>query len=237
MKIDLNKGFDEYAFKAQVLPGAIYVLPAIFITAFIADKLALVGTVVTFCMSFGLIYLVAHIVRTNGKKLELKLSAKWGGMPTTIMLRHRTKQNKTLFTRRRSLLESLIGYKLPSKLMESRNPESADEEYIAATKILIAKVRSKKARFPRVSEENANYGFRRNLLALRTSAIVLLLASMIAIGAVGYFVVINWQIGASLAILIGFLFFWVFMVKPSWIRESGQDYAERLFDALEEGLE
>lgn len=236
MKIDLQKGFDEYAFKAQVLPGAIYVLPVIFITGFIADKLALVGTIVTICVAFGLIYLVAQVVRTNGKKLEKTLAVNWGGMPTTILLRHSTNQNKTLFTRRRSSLETLIGYKLPSKISESRNPSSADDEYIAATKILIAKVRSKKTKFPRVSDENANYGFRRNLLALKRSAVILLSLSVFIIGAVGYSTHYNWQIISSLTILIGFLVFWVSIVKPSWVLQSGEDYAHRLFDALEEGL-
>lgn len=39
----------------------------------------------------GAIYALASVARGRGKQLEEMLVAKWGGMPTTIALRHRDK--------------------------------------------------------------------------------------------------------------------------------------------------
>ena len=181
----------------------------------------------------GLVFLTTTIVRTLGRRLEARLTVRWNGMPTTHRLRHCEVQDRPTFNRRRVTLEALIGRRLPSRRAELANPARADQEYIAATRQLIALVRQRAERFPRVQDENINYGFVRNMLALKAIALISLTVS--AVMCVGIRLLID-SLAETLAIGVTHLVLagvWVFYATPERVWEAGSIYADRLLECLE----
>lgn len=236
MKINLGKDlFDEYAWKARVLPALVLISPAS-ICALIFGWLNWVAVALSLLATLGVIFLVSQVVRSFGTKAEGKLVRAWNGMPTTHLLRINGTANRTLMTLRRTKIETLFDIKLPTKQLEQRNASRADEEYVAATRSLISLVRSKKDKFPRVHEENINYGFRRNLLGLKPSGIALNISLFIGLGVGAQLTGWTLQIFLSLTVVGLYLLLWLFIVNISWVREAADSYANRLLETLDEGL-
>jgi hypothetical protein len=171
----------------------------------------------TVAVSCGLLYLLAAIARSLGKNVERRLLQQWGGWPTTLWLRH----------------------------SDSNLPRQTKERYHAT--FLKEQCRGKD--YPLVEKENADYGFRRNLLGLKPLGLVLastgLMASAIWIGtAVGLrledlssrqWQAIAEQLRESPAPLMGVLLlnasglvFWICVVRDTWVRQAGDQYARAL---------
>jgi hypothetical protein len=184
-------------------------------------------------VAVGGTFLLANYVRSLGKRLESKLIEKWGGLPTTHMLRHREMDNPIMFRRRRRGLERVFGEPLPSPDEEQADETAADAKYVAATRSLITKVRSNNVKYPRVHEENIHYGFRRNLFALKTISLTVLGALTVIDLVV---LIIDFRSTAIIAIGINLLMAlaWIVVVREQWVHEAGQTYAERLFETLEQ---
>lgn len=83
---------DPYERKARVIPGLLVALPVLvpLLCVYGARHPVLTG-VIGLLGGCGAIYALASVARGRGKKLEEMLVSKWGGMPTTIALRHRDK--------------------------------------------------------------------------------------------------------------------------------------------------
>ncbi len=81
---------DPYERKARVVPGLLVALPLLvpLLCVYGAKHPVLTG-VIGLLGGCGAIYALASVARGRGKKLEELLVKKWGGMPTTIALRHR----------------------------------------------------------------------------------------------------------------------------------------------------
>jgi hypothetical protein len=230
--INLGNMFDEYALRARVYPGLLACLPIMVTLLLLWPSLnwkalwLLIGGV-------GGTFLLANYVRSLGKRLEMELIRKWNGLPTTHMLRHREMDNPVMFRRRRLGLERVFGEPLPSPDEEQANEATADAKYVAATKALIAKVRSDKVRYPRVHEENIHYGFRRNLLALKTFSLILL-GILITIDILASIISFRSLDLVAIGINLMMSLVWIVVVQEQWVQEAGQTYAERLFETLEQ---
>jgi hypothetical protein len=227
-----QKSFDEYSRNARLYPGLIAAAPIILVTAlFLPREPTLI--IASIVVSAGMTFLLASFVRSRGKNLEKRLIKTWDGLPTTKMLRHRHPRNAAQFERRRERLEDLYRKKLPTRSEEAAHPDRADDTYVDATRILVIRVNEQRADFPRVHEENISYGFARNLLGLKPIAIIVILLAVIVDGVVilkdGNEVVAVSILALHLALLV----FWVLFVKPSWVLQAGQTYAERLFETLD----
>jgi len=236
MKVNLGRElFDEYAWKARVLPALVLIAPASII-ALIFGWLSWVAVALSLLATLGVIFLVSQVVRSLGTKTEARLATAWSGMPTTHLLRITGTSNRTALDLRRKKLETLLSIKLPTKQLEQGNGLRADEAYIAATRSLISIVRSRKEKFPRVHEENINYGFRRNLLGLKSAGLTLNLVLLVVLGLWG--TLNNWSIQILFScIVVGlYLLLWLFIVTDQWVREAANSYASRLFETLEEGI-
>src|SRR5713101_5701667 len=161
------KLFDHYSFRARLQPALLTLLPAaVGIFAWTGPGLkwesalwALFGTV-------GGTFFLTILARNLGKQIEPGLWQSWGGPPTTQLLRHAGIGNPVLRERWHKILAKFLGKPLPTPEEEQANPKTADDTYNAGIKLLINKTRDVKT-FRLVYNENVQYGYCRNLLAMR----------------------------------------------------------------------
>ncbi|ELS4492789.1 TPA: hypothetical protein OME37_004671 [Klebsiella michiganensis] len=235
---------DPYERKARLTPGLLVVLPLLvpLVSAYGPKNPILTG-IVALLAGCGAMFALSNITRGNGKKLEVKLEKKWGGMPTTIILRHRDRHLDPLTKERYyDLVEKKLGIKLLSVEDERLEPEKADQHIIAATRRLRELNRKNKGL---LLKENISYGFHRNMLSMKIIGIVsslfgftygLILAKILKIIPPNFDIVniANPGLPASLTLLISLalLLSWLFYFKESSVKVVGITYAERLFETL-----
>ncbi|MEV5692212.1 hypothetical protein [Micromonospora globbae] len=224
--------FDSYSRRARIYPGMLVVLPIALISGLLTNNKPLVA-LTPILLSAGTLFLVGNIVRALGQRTQQRLVRQWDGMPTTKLLRFREAQNQVMFQRRRQALETLLGGPLPTKRQEAANPQKADEAYVAATRSLIAHVRSRPGQFPLVDHENATYGYARNLLGVKPLALIVLTASFAA----DTVIYLHDKLTAPLVVIgalhLGLAAVWLFFIRAAWVRQAADTYAERLFEALD----
>lgn len=153
---------DPYERKARVIPGLLVALPVLvpLLCVYGARHPVLTG-VIGLLGGCGAIYALASVARGRGKKLEEMLVSKWGGMPTTIALRHRDKFLDGVSKQRyHTAITAKLGIAMPTAEEESANPDKADDIYIGATKRLRELTRSNKQL---LLKENIAYGFHRKV--------------------------------------------------------------------------
>src|SRR5579862_3166914 len=126
--------FDKYTMQARVMPAFIVILPIVLGAAAWVSKLDdTIRPLGTICLTLGAVALLAHWSRTEGKRMERLLLAKWGGWPSTIMLRHRDSTINPIDKHRyhAALAKLVPGIKLPTSAEEEEAPEAADHVYEA----------------------------------------------------------------------------------------------------------
>lgn len=248
--------FDTYGRQARLFPGLLTVFPTLL--ALVAWFPALLtssigGTLLTLAMSCGLLYALGSWARTRGKRVEASLLSEWGGWPTTLLLRHSSKLDRVTRARYHGFLGAQVpGLVMPSEAEEAQAREQADEVYASAVKWL--KERTRASNFAMIDRENAQYGFRRNLLGLRPiglwSCAITFLGSVavIALNTDGLYNAlksVDWgtltllagsmssSVWAALAVnLIAFVA-WLRVVNKPWVREAADQYAEALLAACD----
>jgi len=242
--------FDSYNRVARIYPGMLAIAPVLWTLASLEPDL-FVGSasrvVVSGSCFLGSLTLLASIARWRGKHVESVLVQKWGGWPTTAILRHsdRTIDSFTKARYHQELEKICVGLKLPSEDQEKQSPSDADARYRSATKCLIEKRREDK--YHLLHKENALYGFRRNLLGLKPAALVILvvLTSLIAIplwnGAPASISLQTIEADLSerrqiYSLLIANLcaiIIWTWAVRPGFVRQSSEEYAIALFRTMD----
>ena len=237
----IESNFDAYTIRARLRPALIVILPiALVVLIFFPNDLTTLGLLVSLIVACGGTSLLSQIGRNMGKSKENVLFAKWeGGKPTTRMLRHSTSTNSVILEQRHNKLKELFpNLKIPNVSEEATLPEKADQIYDACVKLLIGKTRDKD-KFPLVFEELCNYGFCRNLWGMKplgiTTSIIGLLVS------IGFIATNFWILKATIppfAIICSllsflFLFLWVFVFTPLWVKVAADAYAERLIESCE----
>lgn len=235
------KRFDSYTWQARFLPALIVILPLnISSGLWITQKFSLFERLAsTSLASLVVAYLLAQIGRDLGYRKQPKLWEKWGGAPTTQLLRHRTATTNAVLRERyhRQLKALQPDLYIPTAEEEEIDPCKADEVYGACVRFLIAHSRDQK-QFPLVFKENVNYGFRRNLWGMKMFGIVLAgvgLATCLAR------LWIDWKRLNHLTVepsVIGLcdltlLTFWLSWVRPNWVRIAADAYADRLIETCE----
>lgn len=107
---------DPYERKARVFPGLLVVLPLLVpIICIYGPKHPIVTAVLALVGGCGAIYSLASIARGLGKAVEERLINEWGGMPTTLILRHRdTRLETTSKTQYHSLIYAKLGIAMPT---------------------------------------------------------------------------------------------------------------------------
>lgn len=236
---------DPYDRKARLTPGLLVALPLLvpLVCVYGARNPILAG-VVALLGGCGAMFALANITREQGKRIEEKLLRDWGGMPTTVALRHRDKAilDSVSKARYHSLIEEKLGIKMPSAEEERSNAEGADDAYVGATKLLRERTRSNKQL---LFKENISYGFHRNMLGMKPAGIVVSLAGiaygLLLSGLIQFRpITLEWErlaepgLAAGLTLLVGFtmLACWLFFFNRDAVWRIGVVYAERLFECL-----
>ena len=160
---------DAYTVRARIYPPLLALLPLIvFGIVWFGHNPELSPGLLSILVICGGTYLLSQLGRDAGKRKEAELFRKWGGMPSIRLLRYSQSENKTSRTALPcSPLSTLLPkLKLPEEKEETDNPARADEAYATACRYLRENTRNKHE-FHVLHEENANYGFRRNLWGLK----------------------------------------------------------------------
>lgn len=173
---------DEYDLRARLFPGLIVTLPLL-VGAFALwpalrkpTGLGLGGAV-----EAALLFWIMRIARDRGKRIEANLFSKWGGRPTTVLLRWGNGEiDSVTKLRYHQMLGKLISTPFPTADSERHDPGSADTIYESAVRCLLEKRRSKTYRL--IFEENCNYGFTRNLYGLKPTGILVYVSVAFALG-------------------------------------------------------
>lgn len=235
---------DPYERKARLIPGLLVALPLIIplVSVYGAKNPILTG-VIGLLSSCGAMFALANISRGLGKRLEQRLIVKWGGMPTTLVLRHRDDFYDFVTKERyHQAIVKKLGIQVPSPDEELNNPQKADEVYIGVTRRLRELTRKNNSL---LFKENIAYGFHRNMAAMRfvgilSSAIGIIYGLIICKVLTlipPHFEIINFAnpgLAASLTLLVSFalLLSWVFYFNENAIKRIGYCYAERLLENL-----
>ena len=239
--------FRSYERQARLYPGLLVVAPVAVVFVCLAGPKNLLGsTLISVLVGCGVAYALGRVARDAGKRLQDRFFAKWGGAPTTQVLRH-CDATLDVHTKARyhQVLADGIRKTLPTPSTEAADPKAADEYYRAATTWLIGQTRDSKA-FPLVFKENIAFGFQRNALGVRRGGVVVsmlcVVLMLVRIGLSTHFfdspslealaqaeVSHLVALGASLA----FLGLWVFWVNEDAMRRTAFAYAVRLFESCD----
>lgn len=235
---------DSYERKARVFPALLVALPLLVpLVLTLGLRNPLLTATLGLASCCGVVYAIASVARGLGKRLETKLVARWGGMPTTLILRHRDPFLDPVTTQRyHAEIRSRLSIELPGPTEEAADPMAADNAYVGATRHLRELTRGNSHSM--LLKENIAYGFHRNMLAMRpigtfTSvlgiAIGLVLSGVLHITASGFQLdgiasvkpTGAMTVGISLAIFAAWFYF-----TEDAVRRMGYVYAERLFESL-----
>ncbi|ESZ26111.1 hypothetical protein X733_30080 [Mesorhizobium sp. L2C067A000] len=244
--------FDGYGRQARLFPGLLTIFPPLLAVMawfpwLIVSSVA--ATLLTIATSCGLLYALGSWARTKGRRIEPGLRKRWGGWPTTILLRHTSDLDVHTRQRYHTFLGSAVPNlpAFPTAAQEAADPGAANAIYDSAVVWLKERARGKE--FAMVNRENAQYGFRRNLLGLKPIGIIVCIFTMLAsVGAIVYsnpgFIDLlqkhQWR--AAIAVLTPLgpavlsamavnafaTLIWIFLVTKRWVLEAGMQYATAL---------
>jgi len=236
---------DEYELKARLRPGLLAFLPVLVpLVAGYGQKNPILTGIVALFSTCGVMHLLGSIARDRGKVLEQKLIKEWGGLPTTLLLRHRdTFLDSHSKARYHAAIEQKLKTHLPTAAEEAADPAGADQKYIGVTRELRELTRGNKLLF----KENIAYGFKRNMCGLKPVGLVLsfiglflglLMAQVVGLQPLDFDVAKllapGLAGGISIAVPVAMIIAWLFFATKSDIRKIGDVYAERLFEAIKD---
>jgi hypothetical protein len=250
MERELNeilKLLDNYNRVARLYPAILVLLPAAITSGLIVGED--IGTKVLTCLvvAVALGTLLVNIARSQGKAIERELLKAWGVWPTTRFLRHRDDaiERPTKARYHVELKRLCTGVKMPHAAAEAQSPSDADATYRSATRKLIELRRDEKYKL--VHKELAHYGFRRNLLGLKSPALWVIGISTAWVGAailiglpnirVAYDVAVDAQARAPLYAAISAnivaAIIWLTSVHRDFVHQSATEYAFALLRSLD----
>jgi len=181
--------------------------------------------------------LVAQLARDRGRRIQPELFRRWGGAPSDLMLsfRHSSLDPETIRRYHGQLRRALPELVIPAtREEEDVMPEAAVRVYESCTRFLMEQTRKD----PLVNEENANFGYRRNLFGLKPFGITTSIFGIVSSG------VRTWQLGVVIhsvsvpGLVYGILslillFVWIYWITESWVRSAAHAYSLRLLAACE----
>jgi len=192
------KFFDAYTIRARLFPAIIAAAPALAAVALLISWSSFgFSSAIASIAILVLMFAIADFSRARGRKLEVQLYAKHGGLPSITLFR---RSDQTIAAgvkdRYRIFLAGRLGVEVPSAEMEYLDKTAADQFYEQCGTWLRQNTRDTK-RFSILFGENITYGFRRNLLGVKVMALALN-AAVVAVCAF-----ILWRLGFDIATPVG----------------------------------
>lgn len=242
--------FNRYSMVARYYPALLAVAPLIWSSAVLtpdlfSDYRKWTGSIIVISAA---LYLIASLARSRGKFVEKRLIERWGGWPTTIVLRHRNSiVDPVTKARHHRSLAAISGIQLlPAPMEEAADPTMADNLYRSATKRLIELRRGRAFRM--LEDENASYGFRRNLLGLKWMAVCIALVAALAtaiawwdsfgrpsdLAALSQAVRAGAHFLALFSLDLAYAATMVFTVTHRFVEQAAYEYAAALFRTLDQ---
>lgn len=236
---------DPYNRKARLQPALLALLPILVASVLLVPEIqSSWGAAVGVAVYCGGAMWLTHLGRDRGKALEPMLFKAWDGKPSVAMLRHRDSYlSKATRERYRAFLERRVpDLKLASSEEEERSPTDADDGYESATAWLLAQTRDRE-RFRLIFEENINYGFRRNIWALKPLALLVdgLLITVVLTTVVIFSTdsvtstlqVIDKPTWAAALFTLAHMLVFAVMVRRDWVRATTNAYSQQLLAACD----
>ena len=218
--------FDKYTMKARIAPAVIICLPLIILLTVLVNQLNLnLESIIGFTVlsTVAIPYFLSEIIRNGGKKLEVINYQKWGGKPTTILLR----QNDTeydVITKNRIYDFIFSDFEIDLKM------DNSDGNISNAVKHIISLFHRRKDDL--LLTHNIDYGFARNLAGGSTFLLIQLAAGALIAIVNAYFhrSADNgyWVIGVLVALGIAVVL--KSKVYPYMVRDRAFRYARTLID-------
>lgn len=226
---------DEYNRRARLYPALLAALPistaAVVLGITRAEWWSSIAGLVVASGFWGLI---SQIGRHSGKKREPELWRSWAGAPTTILLRYQGNSNPVRVRELHKRLSRMTGMAFPTPEEEARDLQHADNIYGAATDQLRRATRNRE-QFPLVFEENCHYGYRRNVLGLRSWAIGICLVTAVVLAVL--VVIDSSLVHSGRGVLTGLAALnlvaagaWWRLVNADWVKQPAFAYAQRLLE-------
>lgn len=227
--------FDTYSFRARILPVYLTIAPVVLLLAALVPdglKLPLGGSAAVVFVPIS--FFLSQIGADFGKRLEKRLWHKWGGPPTTQFLRHGNRDFNEVTRGRVHEKLRLLGLKVPTLEEQAQGERAADKYYESCTEELIRRTRDEK-KFPLVFKGLVEYGFRRNLLGLKTLGVIL---SLVSLAGVSWSLYANWSLDNPPEVVIvaalitsGLLFAWATWITEDTVKLAANRYARFLLEA------
>jgi hypothetical protein len=246
----IDKHFDKYHLNARVKAALLLIYPLIIsILVWYPEVRSSYAAIFGGLVTYGVLAFLANVLASLGRRKEPGLYHEWGGSPTTLFLRHRD-QNLDQYTKLRYhqwINKNVPGLKMPTPEEEQVSPQDADQRYESAARFLRDKTRNEKS-YPLVTKENINYGFSRNIWAVKSFGITLSLLTLLANSVFLYLKSIEVSnselkhileqisfLGLSIVWLISLLVVlaWIFWVRKAWVKTQGYAYARALLESCE----
>jgi hypothetical protein len=238
----LFKYLDPYTLRARLSPAIIAAAPAFAAIALLLSwtQFSLSNTIASVGL-VALLFALADIARRRGKKIQPEVYAELGGMPSITMLRHSDPTfDAASKARYVAFLAGKINETAPTEAQEQADPAAADGYYTRCGDWLRENTRNAK-KFNILFNENVTYGFRRNLLGMKWSALALNLLVVIVSGSVLYHgsvpyqdiqhvegrVIVVFVVAVLHALYIGF------GVNRAAVSEAAKSYARQLILSCE----
>lgn len=229
--------FDPYGRQARLQPALLAFFPLFLTCAVWFPALYEFATgLVALAFACGFTVALAHFSRARGRAVEASLFTLWGGKPTTIWLRSRD-SSLDAYTKARYhsfFEENIQGWTRPTIAEEKNTPEDSDLRYETAVKWLLENTRDT-TKYPLVFKELVSYGFRRNVFGLRFTGISIgLLSVFVNITPLSFFVISDQWFFVfpsgifSLLVCASVSAGWIFIVRPSWVRDAANAFAKAL---------
>jgi hypothetical protein len=246
----MNWLVNRYWLVARVYPALLAFAPVLWSALILFPKLVSdVRKGAASAVAIGcILYLLSSLARYRGKIAERKLLKFWGGWPTTLFLRHRNNsidpRTKARYHAALAALASDVA--LPTADQETADPAEADDAYRSVTKRLIELRRGKA--YQMVADENASYGFRRNLFGIKPLVLCVAIVSAIVTGFVWWATITEpitlSGVGNSVkaypylpilfALDLAYAVVITFMVTSHFVRQAADEYALALFRTLDQ---
>lgn len=223
---------DSYTLRARVAPATLLGVPAFALLGALGVSPATLGLVTVGAMA-AVALVAAGQVAERGRALQVGLFALWGGAPTTRALSLLESSDSDRVHARRAAVERVSQTRLPSSDDERDDPARANTALDDAVAQVRARLREDETNRI-LADVNADYGFRRNCLAIRHAGIGVSIAGGLAGAAL-------WALSAggepvaylgSCAVSVVLAVFWWRTVTDSWVHSAATRYTTQFYETL-----